>query len=86
LSLSNLPLFLPISYFLLSLPKWYLARIIGHAVSRYTIFYPCVLIRPKYLLSTNSHLTLSLCDCLNVIDGVSRPYETTGKIIVLYIL
>jgi hypothetical protein len=33
-----------------------------------------------------SHLTLSLHACLNVTDDVSRPYETTGKTIVLYIL
>jgi hypothetical protein len=30
--------------------------------------------------------TLSLCSSLNVKDQVSRPYKTTGKIIVLYIL
>jgi hypothetical protein len=30
--------------------------------------------------------TLSLCSSLNVRDQASRPYRTTGKIIVLYIL
>jgi hypothetical protein len=30
--------------------------------------------------------TLSLCSSLNVRDQVSRPYRTTGKIIVFYIL
>jgi hypothetical protein len=29
---------------------------------------------------------LSLCSSLTVIDQVSHPYRTTGKIIVLYIL
>ena len=32
--------------------------------------YPCVFLRPKYFLSTNSHLTHSLYDCLNVTDDV----------------
>jgi hypothetical protein len=30
--------------------------------------------------------TLDLSSCLNVRDQISQPYETTGKIIVLYIL
>jgi hypothetical protein len=28
----------------------------------------------------------SLCSCLSIIDQLSRPYRTTGRIIVLYIL
>jgi Na+-transporting NADH:ubiquinone oxidoreductase subunit NqrE len=38
------------------------------------------------LLSTLFSNTLGLCSFLNVRDQVSRPYKTTGKIIVLYIL
>jgi hypothetical protein len=41
---------------------------------------------PNILLSnlfSNNH---SLCSSLNIRDQVSRPYRTTGKIIVLYIL
>jgi hypothetical protein len=38
-----------------------------------------------YLRGSNI-LCLSLCSSLNVIDQVSHPYKTMGKIIVLYIL
>jgi hypothetical protein len=41
---------------------------------------------PDILLSTLISKNLSLCSSLNVIDQVSHPYRTTGKIIVLYIL
>jgi hypothetical protein len=43
-------------------------------------------LRSKYPLSTLFSNTLSLCSSLNVRDQVSRPYRTTGKIIVLDIL
>jgi hypothetical protein len=39
---------------------------------------------PNILLNTLLSNTLSLCFSLNVTDQVSRPYRTTGKIIVLY--
>jgi hypothetical protein len=41
---------------------------------------------PNTLLSTLFLNTFSLCSSLNVRDKVSRPYRTTGKIIVLCIL
>jgi hypothetical protein len=49
---------------------------------------PCyfVPLSPKYFLSNLSSNTLSLCSSVNVRDQVSRPYKTTGKIILLYIL
>jgi hypothetical protein len=40
---------------------------------------------PNILLSTLFSNTLSLCSALNVIDQVSHPYRTTGKIVILYI-
>ena len=41
----------------------------------------------SFLLGPNNLLgTLSLCSSLNVSNQVSRPYKTTGRIIVLYIL
>jgi hypothetical protein len=40
---------------------------------------------PNILLSAVFSNTLSLCSSLNVRGQVSRPYRTTGKIIVLYI-
>ena len=39
---------------------------------------------PNTLLNTLFSNTLSLSSSLNVSDQVSRPYRTTGKIIVLY--
>jgi hypothetical protein len=48
--------------------------------------FPSVSLYSKY---SPQHLfwnTLSLCSSLNVRDGVSHPYRTSGKIIVLYIL
>jgi hypothetical protein len=44
------------------------------------------LLGPKILLNTLFSNTLGLCSSLNVIDQVSHPYKTTGKIMVLYIL
>ena len=41
---------------------------------------------PNILLSTLFSNTLSLRSTLSVSDQVSHPYETTGKIIVLYVL
>jgi hypothetical protein len=41
---------------------------------------------PNVLLSTLFSNTLSQCFSLNVRNQVSRPYRTTGKTIVLYIL
>jgi hypothetical protein len=43
-------------------------------------------LRSKYSPQSLFSNTLSLCSSLNVRDQVSRPYRTTGKIIVLYIL
>jgi hypothetical protein len=37
-------------------------------------------------LSTLFSNTLSLCSSLNVTDQVSRTYQITGKIVVLYVL
>jgi hypothetical protein len=44
------------------------------------------LLGPNILLSTVFSNTLGLRSSLNVSDHVSHPYNTTGKIIVLYIL
>jgi len=44
------------------------------------------LLGPNILLSTLFSNTLSLGSSLNVSDQVSHPYQTTGLIIVLYIL
>ena len=44
------------------------------------------LLGPNILLNTLFSNILSLRSSLNVSDQVSHPYETTGKIIVLYIL
>jgi len=44
------------------------------------------LLGPNILLNTLFSNTLSLRSSLIVSDQVSHPYETTGKIIVLYIL
>ena len=41
---------------------------------------------PNILLNTLFSYTLSLLSSLNVSDQVSHPYNTTGRIIVLYIL
>ena len=41
---------------------------------------------PNIFLNTRFSNTLSLRVSLNVIDQVSHPYKTTGKIIILYIL
>jgi hypothetical protein len=41
---------------------------------------------PNILLSTLFSNTLSLCSSLTVRDHVPRPYKTTGKVTVLYIL
>ena len=41
---------------------------------------------PNIFLSTLFASTLNLCSPFNVSDQVSRPYTTTGRIIVLYIL
>jgi hypothetical protein len=41
---------------------------------------------PNILLSILFSNTRSLCSSLNVRDHVSQPYQTAGKIIVLYIL
>ena len=41
---------------------------------------------PNMLLSTLFSNTLNLCSSINVRDQVSHPYNTRGKIIVLYIL
>ena len=43
-------------------------------------------LRPNILLSTSFSKTPSLHSFLNVSDQVSHPYQTTGKIIFLYIL
>jgi len=43
------------------------------------------LLGPNVLLSTLFSNTLRLRSSLNMIDPVSHPYKTTGKIIVLYI-
>ena len=44
------------------------------------------LLGPNVFLSTPFSNTLSLCSSLSVRDRVSRPYKTTGKIVVLNIL
>jgi len=44
------------------------------------------LLDPYILLRTLFSDTLNLCSSLCVRDQVSYPYETTGKILVLYIL
>jgi hypothetical protein len=44
------------------------------------------LLGPNILLNTLFSKTLSLCSSLKVRDQVSHPYNTTGKITVLYIL
>jgi hypothetical protein len=44
------------------------------------------LLGPNVLLNTLFSKTLSLCSSLKVRDQVSHPYNTTGKITVLYIL
>jgi len=44
------------------------------------------LLGPNILLSTLLSDTLSLRSSFNMSDQVSRPYKTTGKIIILYIL
>ena len=44
------------------------------------------LLGPYTFLNTLFSNALSLRSSLNVSDQVSHPYETTGKIIVLYIL
>jgi hypothetical protein len=53
-------------------------------------FYPpsCHFISPKskYSLITLFSKTLNVCSSLNMKDQVSYPYNTTGKIIVLYLL
>jgi hypothetical protein len=48
----------------------------------------CYLIplRPNILLNTLFSDTLSLRSSLNISDQVSHPYNTTGRIIILYIL
>jgi len=38
------------------------------------------------LLSTVFSYILTLCSSLSMREDVSRPYKTTGKIVVLYIL
>jgi hypothetical protein len=43
-------------------------------------------LRPKYYPQQTILKHLSLCSSLNVSDQVSHLYNTTGKIIVLYIL
>jgi hypothetical protein len=48
-----------------------------------SIFLP---FRSKYLPQHSVLRTLSLCSSLRVRDQVSHPYNTTGKITVLYIL
>jgi len=40
--------------------------------------------RPKYSPSTLFSNTLSLCSSLNVSDLASHPYNTTGRIIVVF--
>ena len=45
--------------------------------------FPCYLLGPYILLSTLLSNTLNLRSSLNMSDQVSRPYEKTGKIIVL---
>ena len=44
------------------------------------------LLGPKIFLSILFWKTLSLCSSLDVRDQASRPYKTTGKITVLYIV
>jgi hypothetical protein len=44
------------------------------------------LFRPSDLLRTIFSHAISLCASLNVRDQVPRPYKTTDKIIILYIL
>ena len=47
---------------------------------------PLSLLGPNILLSTLFSNTLRLLPSLNLSDQVSHPYQTTGKIIVVYVL
>jgi hypothetical protein len=55
-----------------------------HSLLHYPVILP--LLGPNILLSTLFSKTLRLCSSLSASDQVSRPYKTTGKITVPYIL
>lgn len=52
----------------------------------YTFFPRMLSFHPSYIQSIILPVVLNLCSSHNMRDQVSRPYETTGKTIVLYTL
>jgi hypothetical protein len=65
----------------------YLLKNTGCEVHHYAVFsiiHLHSLLGPNILLNSLFSKTLSLCSSLKVIDQVSHPYSTTGKISFVY--
>jgi len=79
----------PISFCLILSPEQCWVRSTNHLAPHYAAYSTPItsyLLGPNILLSILFSNILSLCPSHIVSDQVSHPYETTGRVIVLYIL